>query len=414
MLRPAFSVVAGNAPVGGARARLALGLPGDRLVGARWLIGDRFDLVLVDAGLESTSLEDVALGLLEAVLDLVASFVLKTTAVTQLLAKPVGTKTIQDVLKGAALVDAAGPPALIGQLFDVDLLLARLQRLATNVAGASPSITIDNALTIGLASTPSGGAQSIGLRVTLPKPAKLLDGDITLSLETDARWIHPPGGAPVPDGIVIDVLRAGPGAGVFAFQPGLSVNGVGLRVARSERPLLDTGSFSIGSVALHVFARVDASTKAGGVQLQLSELAAGVAGAGGGNGIAQGILGDSGKGPSKLAPAFSPALAVQKHGSGPILVGLRAGDGSGPWWLAIQRGFGPLYIEQVGFGVGTENDQLKSISVLLDGRVSLFGLTAAVDDLQLGFVVASNADVWTRRAGRSTSPASPSTPTWAA
>ncbi|HEV7574746.1 MAG TPA: DUF6603 domain-containing protein, partial [Caldimonas sp.] len=349
----------------------------------------------VNAGIDSTDLEQVALGLLEAVLDLVASFVLKTTAVTQLLAKPVGNKTIQDVLKGAALVDAAGPPALIGQLFDVDLLLARLQRLATNVAATNPSITIDNALTVGLAATPAGGgAQSIGVRITLPRPATLVGGDVTLSLETDARWIHPPAGAPVPDGIVIDVLRAGPGGADFAFAPGISVNGVGLRVARSERPLLDTGSFSIGSVALHVFAHVDASTKSGGVQLQLSGLAAGVAGAGGGNGVAQGILGDSGKGPSKLAPAFSPALAVQKHGGGPTLVGLRAGDGSGPWWLAIQRGFGPLYIEQVGFGVGTENDQLKSISVLLDGRVSLFGLTAAVDDLQLSFVVASNADVF--------------------
>ena len=41
LLKPAFDVVAGNAPVGGARARLALGLPGDRLVGARWKIGEQ-------------------------------------------------------------------------------------------------------------------------------------------------------------------------------------------------------------------------------------------------------------------------------------------------------------------------------------------------------------------------------------
>ncbi|HEV7578727.1 MAG TPA: hypothetical protein VGO85_22050, partial [Caldimonas sp.] len=69
LIKPAFSVVAGHAPVGGARARLALGLPGDRLVGARWLIGatNRFDLVLVNAGVDSTDLEQVALGLLEAV-----------------------------------------------------------------------------------------------------------------------------------------------------------------------------------------------------------------------------------------------------------------------------------------------------------------------------------------------------------
>jgi hypothetical protein len=164
----------------------------------------------------------------------------------------------------------------------------------------------------------------------------------------------------VPDGIVVDVLRAGPGAGDFAFTPGFSVNGVGLRVGKSEKPLLSAGSFSIGSVALHVFARVEAGSKAGGVQLQLAELAAGVAGAGGGNGVAQGVLGDAGKGPNGLAPAFSPALAVQKHDSGPILVQLRAGDGDGPWWLAIQKGFGPLYIEQVGFGAEHVNDQLHA------------------------------------------------------
>nr|HET7858303.1 DUF6603 domain-containing protein [Caldimonas sp.] len=111
-------------------------------------------------------------------------------------------------------------------------------------------------------------------------------------------------------------------------------------------------------------------------------------------GVAQGVLGDAGKGPNGLAPAFSPALAVQKHDSGPILVQLRAGEGDGPWWLAIQKGFGPLYIEQVGFGAEHVDDQLHRISVLLDGRVSLFGLTAAVDDLQLSFVVDSNANVF--------------------
>ncbi len=105
-------------------------------------------------------------------------------------------------------------------------------------------------------------------------------------------------------------------------------------------------------------------------------------------------MGDAGSGSGKLAPKFSPALAVQKHGTGPVLVSLRAGEGDGPWWLAIQRGFGPLYIEQVGFGVTVRQDQLERISLLLDGRVSLFGLTAAVDDLQLTFVVASNASIF--------------------
>ncbi|MEO8297315.1 MAG: DUF6603 domain-containing protein [Burkholderiales bacterium] len=393
VLRPMFGVVAGNAPTGGARAQLMLGLPGNRLVGGRWLIGNRFDLVLFD-GTEHTAPEQVVLGLLEAVLDLVASFVLRTAAVTDLLAKPVGGSTIEAVLRGAVL-EATGPVALVAQPFNVALLLGRLQQLAVNIAQAAPSITIDNALTVGLAADDlGGGAKLVGLRVALPRPAVLLSGDVTLSLETDTRWIRSPSGPP-PDGIVLGLLRVGPGAGAFAFEPGISVNGLGLRVARNGRPLLDAGGFSLGSIALHVFAKLNSSTRAGGAQLQLSSLAMGVSGAsGGGNGVAQGLLGDAGSGPGRLAPTFSPALAVQKHGSGPVLVGLRAGDGAGPWWLSIQRGFGPLYVEQIGLGVVEQNDALQKVSVLLDGRVSLLGLAAAVDDLQLTYTVASDASVF--------------------
>src|SRR5262249_61352105 len=60
----------------------------------------------------------------------------------------------------------------------------------------------------------------------------------------------------------------------------------------------------------------------------------------------------------------------------------------------LQKGFGPISIEQVGLGVSVEQDHLKNVSLLLDGRVSLFGLTAAVDDLQLTFVVASDASIF--------------------
>ena len=56
-------------------------------------------------------------------------------------------------------------------------------------------------------------------------------------------------------------------------------------------------------------------------------------------------------GPTPPKPAFSPALAIQKHGNGAVAVTLSAGEAHGPWWIAIQKGFGPLYLEQVGFGV---------------------------------------------------------------
>jgi hypothetical protein len=197
----------------------------------------------------------------------------------------------------------------------------------------------------------------VGLRLSVTKPVTLVQNDLTISLETDARWIRSPGG-PLPDGIVIDALLTGPGAGQIAFEPGVSANGVGLRFGRESGPILDVGALSLGSVALHLFAQVGSMPLAGCVELQLSDLAVGVSGARGGNPVAQGIMGDAGQGPSRLAPKFSPALAVQKHGDGPVLVSLRAGEGSGPWWLALQKGFGPLYVEQVGFGVTVRQDQL--------------------------------------------------------
>ena len=228
-LRPFVGVHAGRAPVGGRRVEIALGLGDDRRVGARWQLGGSLDLVVVDATGEHLDPADVAVALLEAVLDLVAGFVLDAPVIVAVLdTEHVGTASIRDVLQGVVLADA-DPQRLDTGLFDTTRLLARLQRLALNVAQGNPSVTIDGSLVLGL-SADGGATKTLGLRVSLAKPVTLVDSDdITIALETDARWIRDPGGGTVPDGIVVDVLTAGPGAGAFAFAPGFSVNGVGLR-----------------------------------------------------------------------------------------------------------------------------------------------------------------------------------------
>ena len=54
----------------------------------------------------------------------------------------------------------------------------------------------------------------------------------------------------------------------------------------------------------------------------------------------------------------------------------------------MQREFGPIYLEQVGLAVVTATDGgSRAIGVLIDGKVSLFGLSAAVDDLSLTYTV---------------------------
>ena len=124
------------------------------------------------------------------------------------------------------------------------------------------------------------------------------------------------------------------------------------------------------------------------MQLQFSNLAVSASGAQGDNGIAQGIMRDTGPTPPK--PAFSPALAIQAHNGGAVRVSLTAGEGTGPWWIAIQKGFGPLYLEQIGFGTAMPQGRLERISLLMDGSVSMFGLTCAVDDLQITYIVGNN------------------------
>ena len=250
---------------------------------------------------------------------------------------------------------------------------------------------IDNHLRLGL----TGAGGRAGVTAEIDGRVTLGGDDVTIWLEADSRWVQRPDGVTPAPGLsvfLLDTIGASP-----VFAVGLDIGGVGIRVGHESGPLLDIG-LTLGSVAAHGYGHIGAGDSGAGVQLVLGDLAVGLGGAGdGSNPVAQGVLRDSGTGSNKLAPSFSPALAVQKHGGGPVLVSVSAGDGAGPWWLSIQKGFGPVYIEQVGFGVTVEQDQLQRISMLLDGRVSLFGLTAAVDDLQLF--------TWCRRARRCSIPA---------
>ncbi|HSV22226.1 MAG TPA: DUF6603 domain-containing protein, partial [Xanthobacteraceae bacterium] len=382
-LRPYLAAAVGQAPAGGRRIELGLALDGagTQLVAGRWNIdGAGLGLIAVDGTTTFTDAEHVAIMVVEAVLDLVASFVISTSTVQALLNNSVGGTTVRGVLTNAVLAPGPGNH-LLPNLFDPAQLLQRVQTLASNLAGASPSISIGGGLTFGLSKAGPVVQITVGVNGRIP----LVQNDIVVSIEADSRWIE---GQP-PAGITIGVFDAAS----MSFAPSLSANGIGIRIGKGSGPLLNLG-LSLGSVAVHLYGAIAPGSVSGGVQVQLSDLAVGVAGAQGGNPVARGLMGDSGSGQNKLAPSFSPALAVQKRSGGGFKVSLSAGDGSGPWWLVMQKGFGPIYIEQVGFGVTVDQDQLKTISLLLDGRVSIFGLTAAVDELQLTFVIASDASLF--------------------
>ena len=388
-LRPYLRATVGSAPPGGHRVELglALAVDGSNKLGARWALGGVLTLLAIDGTTEHTDPGSVAAAVLDAVVDIAASLVIGTAAIEDLLARPCGNATIGAVVDGVIVHKPAADWKPVAGLFDADLLLGRLQQLATNLVRiAQPKLDLTE-LTLELVESPPG---TIGVQL-VPKARYDLGGsDITVSLEFDSSWIEK---TPAPDpGLLLRLLHVGAAPGDFSFTPGIEVDGIGIRVGRASGPLIDIESFSIASVALHLYGEVGVGTGiGGGIQVQLSDLAVGTAGASGGNNkVAQGVMKDAGSGDSKLAPKFSPAVAVQKPPTDVVLVTLRAGDPPGPWWLAIQKGFGPVYIEQVGFDAKIEQRHLQSISLLLDGRVSIFGLTAAVDDLSLTFIVASN------------------------
>ena len=375
-LRPVLAVHAGAHPDGGRRVELGLDLDGTRSVAAQWLL-DPMTLQLAVLSPDPPVLDpgQVALALAEAVTGLAASIALATDEVQHLLDLEVGATHVRELLHGVLLkTDGTLDPTV----FDLDGLLARVARLLDNVAGAGLSVSIDS-LTVGLGKS----AGVVGLTLGLTERFALVESDVSVWLEVDDTWIDPKPSAP---GITLGLLELS--GGNVTVAPSITVAGVGIRVGRASGPLLDAG-VTIESVALHLFGEVSATTLSGGAQLQLTNLGVAVSGASGGNAIASGMLKDSGSSGQKPQPSFSPALAVQKHGTGPVEVTLRAGDGDGPWWVAIQKGFGPLYLEQVGFGVTMPQRKVESISLLLDARVSLFGLNASVDDLSITYFVSA-------------------------
>ncbi len=383
MLRPFASVAAGLNPAGGRRVMVGLSANATHHFAARWTLDTaHFDLVASD-GVLATAIAtadpaQVALRIVEVVADLVAAVAMAQQAVKDLLDTDVGAKDVRFLMQGVVLADVPDPTQLIAGVFDPATLLARVHRLFANIAGAGISITIDG-LKLGFTTIDN----SIGLQVGVVDRFALLEDDVSLWLENDDRWITP--NPPGDGGLFVGFL---PTTLPLRFTPSLVVNGLGLRVGKSSGPLLDAG-ITLESIALHVYAAIDAGgAKSGGVQLQFSNLAVSASGAQGENGIAQGIMRDTGPTPPK--PAFSPALAIQVHNGGPVQVSLSAGDGTGPWWIAIQKGFGPLYLEQIGFGATMPQGRLERISLLMDGSVSMFGLTCAVDDLQITYIVGNN------------------------
>ena len=358
---------------------------------ARTRTGTTNDDVVDDPG-------HIALFAADAVLELLGNYVIALADVSTLLDKTVNTGppiTVRSILQGS-LLSATNDHAIAAQ--PVSNVPGNLFTLARKVAGALPMVTI-GPVKVGL----HLAGDLVGLRATVAdQNAGIVlnpGGSVLVSLVTDSAWIVPPTG-PSPDpGIIVDLVSISTADPPHVeMHPVLAANGVGVRIAKDSGPLLDAG-LRIESVAVHLFGRVEPGSQpstvavSGGMQVELGGLAVPLGAGGGENAVAKGVVADAGGSGGPPTPKFSPALAIQSHHGGPgVQVSLRAGSGDGPWYLPIQRAFGPLYLEQVGLGTGYAPSPrtLESISVTLDGSVSLFGISASVDKLRFTYHVAKN------------------------
>ncbi|BCJ75230.1 hypothetical protein CS0771_47740 [Catellatospora sp. IY07-71] len=383
-LRPLLLVRAGSAAGGSRLAGLGLALDdaGTRSVQVRWALdasAPTLAAVTVSTGGESVGdAAQAALWLLAQAVSLAGG-----VAVQQL--RTVLTPRAIACLRGVVFTDADGStqidPGLALDLLAPDALLARLKRLVWNAAaGPGLTLTIDGVVTVGITGSDHDGTRSLGVNVSLAAGRRftIADGDTKVELEVDASWVQ----AEVAPGLTVYVL-AGTSAATLEIVPAVSVSGLGLRFTKTSGPLLALGGVSLDAIAVHAYGEASPAGIGGGVQVELAGLAISPGGSGGGNSVANGILSDAGAAGQGSRPAFSPSLAIQQRPGHSLAVSLRAGPPPGPWWILVQRQLGPLYLERVGFGSVEVDGEVRSISLLFDGRVSIFGLTAAVDQLSL-------------------------------
>ena len=290
--------------------------------------------------------------------------------------------------ESAVATDLAVDPTFALDLLDPEALLHRLERLLWNVATDTDplSLTLDP-IRLSLAATGGADDKQLGLSLTLAGDGRytVADGEVKVELDVDATWLVPE----VTPGLTVYAVRGvrtpgSPDTYAFSFEPGVTVAGVGLRFTNTTGPLLDLGAVSLDGIAFRVYAEAVSAGVGGGAQLELTGLSFAPNGGAGTNPVASSILADAGESSPSARPAFSPALAVQKHpGDEDVSFTVRAGPPPGPWWLVIQRQLGPLYLEQIGFNATEVEGTVSSVTLLFDGRVELFGLTAAVDQLSL-------------------------------
>lgn len=305
------------------------------------------------------------------------------------LANPVwtGGPALRDVLAHAHLIVKGATPAadhLNSPLPDVQTMLVGL---LTGLAGGGVAVNVSSTLTLHLVE--SGGR--FGVRLSGHEDFNA--GEFRLSMRFGAphAWTPSSGtGASLGADFGVALFLFETGAGdTFVFNPGLFVAGLGLGLSNaSDGPLIDTSGFRMGAVRLYIFFDVElrggltVQSLGAGLELDGLGLPLGLAtggNVGGNNPVAANLLrsdSNSGGDAHPVNPGVDVSAWYWSAPAGDDRFHILFGGQSGTLWIGVHRGFGPIYIDQVGLEVSD-----AAVGLLIDGSVKVDGLTAQVDDL---------------------------------
>lgn len=286
-----------------------------------------------------------------------------------------GGPTLQAALQGAGIVDGGG--AVVHPLPNV------FDMLANFLAEAATLLDIHlGRLHLRLVNDGSG---RIGLALSGSEDIPIGDLQLSMVFGAPATW-----GSAAAEGLVLMLLDV---TGAPRFDLGIELHGVGIGLSKGDGTALIAESFlRLGSVQALLFMDIETSgglrVEHGGAGLHLGgfglPIGSALGSGGGSNPVASNLLGSGGSGGSSGdAQSVNPSSDVDvwywsdpANTGGPLRV--LVGGQNGVFWIPVHGQFGPIFISELGLGITS-----TSASLVIDGGVSIAGLSAEVDELSV-------------------------------
>ena len=302
-----------------------------------------------------------------------------------------GGPPLADVLRSAGILDAdalrlAVPLPPVGQL---------AARLLAALAGTGAAVRVGADLDLQLLTDHSTTPPRLGLG--LSGTAAVGDGEVDVSLRAGERlptWLPDP--APALRLLLIE-------DGTWQVRAALRLAPLGIRLAGADGgALLDTADLHLGAVTGYLWAAMGLESgftvsDVGGA-LDVDDLGLPLGAVTTGNAAANPVAGSlldssAGSGPDgggdKQAVLPGVSLVAARRPGGDFALLRREGDGwlpfaAQPLWIAVNRGFGPLNVGQIGIAylpAPAGSGRPGTAEIFLDGGVQVGPLTVQANEL---------------------------------